>query len=126
VWVPLFGSETGSNTRFTPHYFEAGFRKSRNGKDLGKPGRHDLNVRTPAPKAEGNAHETNENRRFPAQADDVSADASPISRNNETESTSDSLVEGGLAAALSMIERLPLSDGEKAEAVRRLLGGRDA
>lgn len=36
---------------------------------------------------------------------------------------SDAAISGHIAAALSMIERLPLSDAEKAEAVRRLLAG---
>ena len=115
------------------------------GKDSGqKSGRHDLNVRPPAPKAGSNAHETKENGRFWATTEKVSASVGPKmlkvvseskpepavkrARKRRTEAAvetisgaTDAATSGDFASALAMISTLPLTDAEKAEAVRRLL-----
>ena len=114
-------------------------------KDSGlKSGRHDLNVRPPAPKAGGNVHETNENGRFQKPTLKVSASVGPCTLKVVSESkpepavkrapkretasavetingATDDAMQGDFTAALMMIATLPLSDAEKAEAVRRLL-----
>lgn len=100
----------------------AGGRKLRLSHGLEKSGRHDLNVRPPAPKAEGDANDTNQNGRFPELAETSSGQSSENGRNAGT----DSPTELDLEATLAMIERLPLSDDEKAEAVRRLLAEYDS
>jgi hypothetical protein len=56
-----------------------------------------------------------------ATADDVCPSVCPSEPKTEVETTGDGRSESGFAAALLMIERLPLSDSEKSEAVRRLL-----
>jgi len=56
----------------------------------------------------------------------ASANASPKRPKNGAETAPDSLPENDFAAAMQMIAGLPLSDEEKAEAIRRLLAGRDA
>jgi hypothetical protein len=114
-------------------------------KDSGlESGRHDLNMRLPAPKAGGNVHETNENGRFQKPTLKVSASVGPCTLKVVSESkpepavkrarkrrtnaavetingATDDAMKGDFAAALMMIATLPLSDAEKAEAVRRLL-----
>ena len=114
-------------------------------KDSGhKSGRHDLNMRLPAPKAGGNVHETNENGRFQKPTLKVSASVGPktmkvvadskpelaVKRAPKRKTASavetingatDDAMQGDFTAALMMIATLPLSDAEKAEAVRRLL-----
>ena len=59
----------------------------------------------------------NENVRFLATADTSSASASAL----DSETGPNSPTESNFEAALALIERLPLSDDEKAEAVRQLL-----
>ena len=59
----------------------------------------------------------NENGRFLATADTSSASASAL----DSETGPNSPTESNFEAALALIERLPLSDDEKTEAVRRLL-----
>ena len=51
----------------------------------------------------------------------TSATTSPKRQKYDVEFTDHLSAEGDLEAALRMIERLPLSDAEKADAVRRLL-----
>ena len=51
----------------------------------------------------------------------VSATVSPNERNTDVEMVESSFAGSDFAAALLMIERLPLSDERKAEAIRRLL-----
>ena len=51
----------------------------------------------------------------------TSATTSPKRQKYDVESTDPLPITGDLKAALLMIERLPLSDAEKAEAIRRLL-----
>jgi len=60
-----------------------------------------------------------------ALADDAQPDCTPdCTRNARTGNRGHpSDGDGGFAAALAMIATLPLSDAEKAEAVRRLLAG---
>jgi hypothetical protein len=58
-------------------------------------------------------------------ASGASANASPKRRKNDLESAPNPPAESDFAAAIQMIASLPLSDAEKAEAVRRLLAGRD-
>ena len=54
-------------------------------------------------------------------ASEGSACVSPRLPNNDVKSTDDTPVESDFIAAIQMIAGLPLSDAEKAEAVRRLL-----
>jgi hypothetical protein len=54
-------------------------------------------------------------------AADASANASPKQSKSDYTSASDQSVENAFTAAIQMIASLPLSDAEKAEAVRRLL-----
>ena len=80
-------------------------------------------MRPPAPKAGGDAHAAKENGRCQADMGKVSAIVSPSERKTDVEPPRSSFAEFDISAALLMIERLPLSDSEKAEAVRRLLAG---
>ena len=80
-----------------------------------------MNVRPPAPKAEDDANDTTENGRFPELAETSSGQSSENGRNAGT----DSPAEPDIEAALAMIKLLPLSDDQKAEAVRRLLARSD-
>jgi hypothetical protein len=91
-----------------------------------KSGRQDLNLRPLHPQCSGRESISNENGRFPAPADGASATTSPKYQKHDVESTGHLSAEGDLKAALLMIERLPLSDKQKAEAVRRLLASQQS
>ena len=105
-------------------------------------------MRPPAPKAGGQAHETNENGRFQAATENVSTSVGPKilkvvseskpepavkrARKRRTEvavetinGATDAAMQGDFTAALMIIATLPLSDAEKAEAVRRLLSSEE-
>jgi hypothetical protein len=56
----------------------------------------------------------------------ASANASPKRLKNDAETAPDPPVESDFTAGMQMIASLPLSDAEKAEAIRRLLADRDA
>jgi len=56
--------ETGINSFHAALPFPAGYLKSRYSKDLEKSGRHDLNVRLPAPKAHSEPNEFGRNLSF--------------------------------------------------------------
>jgi hypothetical protein len=74
----------------------------------------------------GDGSQSNEIDGFPALADDASASASPKLPKDCAATGSDSSAEPDVIAALVMIERLPLSDAEKAEIVRRLLAAQQS
>jgi hypothetical protein len=106
--------------------------------------REDSNLQPPVPKTGAANHEPVSQQQFTATAAEVSATVSPKTQKVVSESdskpaasdgrkrkselpvstgngSSDAATSGDFAAALAMIATLPLSDAEKAEAVRRLL-----
>ena len=69
---------------------------------------------------------TEEQTEVTATAAGASANASPKHKKNDAETAPDPPAKSDFAAAMQLIASLPLSDAEKAEAIRRLLAARDA
>ena len=80
-----------------------------------------MNLRPLHPQCSGPEFEDVEVTVVTMTSADASASASPLHSETDVETGSDQPVQPDVLAALAMIERLPLSDDEKAEAVRRLL-----
>ena len=110
--------------------------------------REDSNLQPPVPKTGGEKHEPVSQQQVTATAAQVSASVSPKAHKAVSESdskaadrgcrkrksepavtasngSSDVATSGDFTAAMAMIASLPLSDAEKAEAVRRLLSNRE-
>lgn len=88
--------------------------------------RGDLNPQLPDRQSEDTEFQTLKLQGLTESLDSACTNACTSVTESGPESTSNSPAESEFAAAMQMIASLPLSDDEKAEAIRRLLAGRDA
>jgi hypothetical protein len=81
-----------------------------------------LNLRPLHPQCSGPEFEGVENKEVTATPGIAYVTACPSAPNTDGDVELELPAESSVIVTLTMIERLPLSDNEKAEAVRRLLG----
>ena len=87
-------------------------------------GRQDLNLRPLHPQCSSLEFEGVETTEVTTTRSDASANASPSQSKTDSETDTDSTTEPDFVSSIVGIMSLPLSDEEKAEAVRRLLAAR--
>jgi integrase len=97
---------------------------SRFPENWGKYTREGSNLQPPVPKTGADCSQSQPDIELPECAESGRPYVCPSDQKAEHESAPGLTVEPDLDAALAMIERLPLSDDQKAEAVRRLLGSK--